>query len=362
VLAWRRRRRRAPAPQGGAAGRVRVALSAVLAGDRAAAERALAEAARLDSGDVDVYLALASLYRARGEIGRAIQIHQNLLLRDDLPEPLRRECRESLAQDFRAGGFLARASAAFEEILESEPRNLRALAELERIRVETGDFEGALRARRRIGSADPRTPRVLAHLLVGLGRAHERDGQPRAAARCYRKAIARDAGCAEAYLALADQRVAAGKPRQAIDLLRRALPLHRALGPLVWPKLFACHQTGGDLAGFERLARARLAEDAEDAEASLWLARALARTHRLEEALAALRLLLDRHPGYLPAHAELGRALLGEQRQLEALKVFEELLERLPGERPRLRCRACGTEDDRLHFRCPQCGEWDGYA
>jgi lipopolysaccharide biosynthesis regulator YciM len=357
---WLRLRRRTPAPEGGAA-RVRAALSAVLAGDRAAAERALAEAARQDSDSIDIYLALASLYRARGEIGRAIQIHQNLLLRDDLPARLRRECRESLAEDFRAGGFLARAAAAFEEILESDPRNLRALAELERIRVESGDFEGALRARRRIGGADPRTPRVLAHLLVGLGRVHAREGRDREAARCYRKAIARDPGCAEAYLVLADQLASAGKPRRAVDLLLRALPLHRALAPLVWPKLFEAHQAQGDLAGLERVARARLSADPADAEASVWLARVLSRTRRLEEALATLRLLLDRLPGYLPAYAELGRALLGEQRQLEALKVFEELVERLPGEGPRLRCRSCGTEDERLHFRCPQCGEWDGY-
>ncbi len=360
-MRWFRLPRRAPASEGGATARVRDALSAVLAGDRVAAERALVEAARVDSDSVDVYLALASLYRARGEIGRAIQIHQNLLLRDDLPAQLRRECRESLAQDFRAGGFLARASAAFEEILETDPRNLRALVELERIRVESGDYEGALRARRRIGGADPRTPRIQAHLFVGLGRAHSREGREREAARCYKKAIARDTGCAAAYLAFAEQLTAAGKPRRALGLLARALPLHRALGALVWPKLYEAHQALGDLAGFERVARERLAADPDACLASVWLARVLARTRRLEEALATLRELLDRQPGYLPAYAELGRALLGEQRQLEALKVFEELVERLPADPARLRCRACGTEDDRLHFRCPQCGEWDGY-
>ena len=45
----------------------------------------------------DVYLALANLYRTRGEIGRAIHIHQNVLLRQELPEALRREALESQA-------------------------------------------------------------------------------------------------------------------------------------------------------------------------------------------------------------------------------------------------------------------------
>ena len=67
---------------------MRTALHLVLAGDLPAAEAALAEAARIDSSSSDVYMALANLYRARGEVGRAIHIHQNLLLQHGLPESL----------------------------------------------------------------------------------------------------------------------------------------------------------------------------------------------------------------------------------------------------------------------------------
>ncbi len=356
---WRWRRAE-PAPAAPVAGALREALRCALVGDLAAAERALAEAARLDPSSVEPYLALASVYRARGEIGRAIQIHQNLLLRTDLAEALRREGRLQLALDFKGGGFLGRASAAFEEILESEPRNRRALLELERLRVESGDWEAALRVRRRIGSADPDTPRIQAHLWVGLGRAHAREGREAEALRCYKKALGRDRSCAEAWLALADALARAGKHRRAIGLYARALPLHPALPAEVWPRLWESHQALGDLAGFEKLARAEIerAERPGD-DTVLWLARVLVRTGRVEEGLALLRRLLDRRPDFLAAYAELGRSLLGEHRDLEALKLLEELLDRLPSERARLRCRACGTEDTRLHWRCPQCGEWD---
>ena len=64
-------RRRAPAaPERTAAAQLRSALHFVLAGDLPAAEKALAEAARVDSSSSDVYLALANLYRLRGDIGR----------------------------------------------------------------------------------------------------------------------------------------------------------------------------------------------------------------------------------------------------------------------------------------------------
>ncbi len=359
-LRFWRPRRGASEPPTSVAPALREALRCALAGDLAAAERALAEAARLDSRSVEPYLALASLYRARGEIGRAIQLHQNLLLRSDLSPALRREGRLQLALDFRSGGFLGRAAAAFEEILESEPRNAQALAELERLRVETGEWEGALRIRRRIGSADPATPRILAHLWVGLGRAHAREAREAEALRCYKKALGRDRSCAEAWLALADALARAGKTRRAIGLYARTLPLHPALPAEVWPRLWDAHQALGDLAGFEKLARAELERTSQTSDDTvLWLARALARGGHVEEGLALLRRLLDRRPDFLAAYAELGRSLLAEHRDLEALKLLEELVERLPLERARLRCRACGTEDTRLHWRCPQCGEWD---
>jgi lipopolysaccharide biosynthesis regulator YciM len=131
---------------------------------------------------------------------------------------------------------------------------------------------------------------------------------------------------------------------------------------LLYPRLSEVHAKLGDLAGFEALLRERLDAVVDDREASLWLARTLATLKRVDDALGILRRLLDRDPGCLDAHAEIGRILLGEHRDEEAKKAFEELLARLQPEPRRLACRGCGTQDTRLHFRCPQCGEWDSFA
>ncbi len=56
---------------------LRSALLAVLDRDLDAAEEMLTRALRLDSRGGDSFLVLARLYRMRGEIGRAIRIHQN---------------------------------------------------------------------------------------------------------------------------------------------------------------------------------------------------------------------------------------------------------------------------------------------
>jgi lipopolysaccharide biosynthesis regulator YciM len=363
VRDWlRRRRATTSAPERSPIGQLRSALHLVLAGDLSAAEAQLAEAARVDSSSSDVYLALANLYRLRGDIGRAIQIHQNLLLRPDIAEELRREALLGLALDFRSGGFLKRAAASFEDLLQLEPDNLQALRALERIKIESGDWEGAVQIRNRIGDRDPATHKVLAHLWTGHGRASAARGIEAEARRAFKRAVSSDPDCAEAYLALGDQRLREGSLRKASGLFRRALGLHPAIGRLVYPRLWDAHSKLGDLAELESLLRERYDREPEDHEAALWLARAIAKQSRPDQALALLRRLLDRDPGVLALHAEIGRVLLQEGRDADAKKAFEELLETLPTEPRRLACRGCGAQDAALHFRCPQCGEWDSFS
>jgi lipopolysaccharide biosynthesis regulator YciM len=334
----------------------------VLAGDLAAAEHALAQAARDDPGTVDIYLALANLLRARGDIGRAIQIHQNLLLRPELAEDVRREALLGLALDFRVGGFLQRAATSFQDLLEIDPRNLQALTELERIRVDAGAWEDAIRIRRQIGRADPRTPQVLAHLWAGHGRACLQEGRENDGRRAFRRALSQDRRCAEAYLALGDLALRQGRTKRAVGSWRRTLDLHPAIGIVLYPRLWEGMGAPRDLVGLERLLAERLENEPQDHEAAIWLARARVRLGRVDEGVAVLRQLQNRDPAFLGAPAEIGRILLREHRDGEALKAFEELLDHLPLDRTQLRCHNCGTQDTDLHWRCPQCGEWDSFV
>ncbi len=360
-MAWWFRNRKSREQDLTTAGNLRVALHRVLAGDLPGAENALAEAAKFDSSSADIYLSLANLYRARGDIGRAIQVHQNLMLRKDLAESIRNEALLGLALDFRAGGFLKRAAASFKELLEAQPHQLEALRELERIHVESGEWEDAIRVRRQIGSKDPMTSNILAHLWTGLGRGHAKEGRASDARKAFRRALGQDRGCAEAYIALGDHCFREGKARKAIQHWRRALPLHPSIGVLLYPRLWEALLSADDLPTYESLMQERLQDDGDDHEASLWLARAIVKQGRIDEGLTRLRRMLDRTPQFLPAYAEIGRILLRENRDGEAVKTFEELLDRLPVERPLLRCHSCGTEDGELHWRCPQCGSWESF-
>src|SRR5262245_35793796 len=154
MFGWLRRRRSAAARDAEAA--ARAALLAVLDRDHERAEQLLTESAELDSSGVEPYLALARFYRMRGDVGRAIRLHQGLLLRRDLDPDQRIACLADLAADFRAGGFLQRAIASYEEVLERDPEHVIALRALVRLLTDVRDHPRAIELQRRLARIEQR--------------------------------------------------------------------------------------------------------------------------------------------------------------------------------------------------------------
>src|SRR6266478_4556350 len=75
---------------------------------------------------IETHFALGSLYRRRGEVERAIRIHQNLLARKELAPAHREQALLALAQDYLRAGVLDRAEGLFQQV--SEVPRLRASA------------------------------------------------------------------------------------------------------------------------------------------------------------------------------------------------------------------------------------------
>jgi lipopolysaccharide biosynthesis regulator YciM len=314
------------------AGRVdeafRAALAGVLDDDLDAAERALAEVVREDSTQVEVYLALGRLYRRRGEVGRAIRIHQNLLLRGDLAPAHREQALRGLARDFRRGGFLQRAIAAFEELADRRPRDPEALAALARLRADLRDFDGAFAAQKKLARVQGEDGRgAEARLWLEKAEAARAEGRSDEARRCLAKCLRRDARLAEAWLRLAELEAERGKHKKALAAYRRALEGDRRLGARAWPRVEASYAALGRARDFEAELRRRLAARSDDPEARLALARTLATRGEAEAALAEVATLLEREPERLDAHAARARVLLAEGREAESAKALAELLD-----------------------------------
>lgn len=110
---------------------------------------AFVEVAKLDPETTELHFALGSLFRRRGEMERAIRVHQSLLSRADLPAADRENAQFQIAQDFLKAGMLDRAEAAFEAVRETRFA-VPAMRALIRIYESEHDWPRAIEAVRRL--------------------------------------------------------------------------------------------------------------------------------------------------------------------------------------------------------------------
>lgn len=325
---WQRAFGRGAASSEAVDGAFRAALLRLLDRDLAGAEELLAAAAREDSDDLDAYLALAALYRSRGEVGRAIRIHQNLLLRSDLPVDRKDEVLSGLAMDFQRGGFLQRAIAAFEEVLESnhtDPRALRALGELH---GDARDFKRALEMARRLAKVTGENGRQdEAALWVNSAAAAQAEGRNDDARKDLKRALRRDPDCIDAWLALGALEVERGKDKRALACWAKVPGIERRAGPRVYPQLEASYAAIGRPRDYETWLRGLIEERPGDAGARLALVRCLLARGDADEAETEARRLLEADATSLAGHAAVLQALLGKGETEAALKQVNELLQ-----------------------------------
>ena len=83
----------------------------------------LSQAARVDADALEIHLILGNVYRERGQVTRAIQVHQALLQRQKLTRLEHAYVMLCLGLDFKRGGFVDRAVEAFKEVRRLDPSN-----------------------------------------------------------------------------------------------------------------------------------------------------------------------------------------------------------------------------------------------
>src|ERR671911_3005362 len=153
----------------------------------------LTQAASTDTDVLEIQMILGNLYRQKGQVGRAINVHQSLLQRPDLTTLDHAYVLLCLGLDFRHGGFVDRALEAFQEVLVLDPRNRYALVNLQKLYEDQHQWAEALRVREQVAKIDagrrPDDQQILGFLRNEIGTAQQRAGDMTAAARTFSDAI-----------------------------------------------------------------------------------------------------------------------------------------------------------------------------
>ena len=96
---------------------------------------------RVDNTTIETHFALGNLFRKRGEVNRAIRIHQNIIARPDISSEQRDQAFYSLAKDYHHAGLLDRAEVLFRRLSEESLFQVESLYSLINIYEIEGEWE-----------------------------------------------------------------------------------------------------------------------------------------------------------------------------------------------------------------------------
>jgi lipopolysaccharide assembly protein B len=327
----------------------------------------LTHAASLDADGLEVHMILGNLYREKGQVGKAITVHQNLLQRSRLTRMEHAYVLLCLGLDYKRGGFVDRALEAFNEVLRLDPRNEYALLNLEKLHEEQHQWREAYDTRQRLtalstGNARPQNQAILAFLENEIGVEAMRRKDYAEATRRFNAAIDLDPRAVPAYLNLGDLRVADGNEKEAAAIWEKLVQVAPDRAYLAFDRLERlAHRTGAP-ERFTRLCRKLIDDNPQDWRARLALSRHLAAAGQPQEALDLLFAALVQNPHALSIHQAIWRALGQLQHPPALVNRYRDLTEHAVFYLDPHVCMRCRYRSTELLWQCPHCHDWNTFV
>ncbi len=340
---------------------------------------AFVEVAKLDPETTELHFALGSLFRRRGEMERAIRVHESLLSRADLPTKEREHAQHELAQDYLKAGMLDRAEAAF-AALKNTAFSLPALRALIRIYESEHDWPRAIEAVENLRTLVTEPVPQLVHYYCEQAQAAlmakppktEQAKQALSEAQ-HAAATAQTTGVSASFVrvAMLGAMIAASENDLLLQRQHLLSVLDKApeyAGLIAQDLLTNYTQTQEQTQGLAVL------QDHYQKFPSLDLFNVVFRAARAQEgvdkAWAFARDTLQAHPSLLGLdrllEAELAQAPAGRSPEDSPipgadLSLLRRLIQKHTHRMDRYACRNCGFQAKRYYWQCPGCNAWETY-
>ncbi len=318
----------------------------------------------LDADTVETYIVLGNLMRRRGEVERAIRLHQSLIARPNLDNQSKADALLELGRDYLKAGMFDRARHLLHGVLDTDSHQLEALHHLREIYEQEKEWEDAIQNARQIerhngGSQHNLIAQYYCELgelaLSGGGRA----GQEEAIAHA-RKALSFNSGCARAHLMLGDISNRQDDPHAAIRHYREAYQQRPAFAPRIIQRLQDAYQKLGDTDGFQRFL-----SGVHHEQHALFPALSLLKSIQSQGNGAELEDVFDSafktNPSSLVLLREYIEAITENRiaSDQQSLRKVLGVLEHYLGGRPTHECSNCQLQVHSLFWQCPSCHQWD---
>jgi lipopolysaccharide assembly protein B len=313
--------------------------------------------AELDKETFETQVALGHLFRRRGEVDRAIRLHQALVQRPGLSDAQKVQALLALGEDYMKSGLLDRAETVFSELVELDLSPL-ALKHLIGIYQAERDWakaiENALRYEQATGEP---MGKLVAHFECEQGDRLRASGDVDAARAAVARAYEADANSVRAGMLEGRIELDAGNDSGAIRAFERVARSDPDYLPEVLPSLLASYESVGDVPGARKFL-AEMCEHYRGIAPVLALTRMIEKEDGIATARAYLAKELKDRPSVRGEAALIDLSLAEASDPAATLVDLKHITDQLLVRNPSYRCTRCGFGARSHHWQCPSCKEW----
>jgi len=311
---------------------------------------------------LETHLALGGLLRRRGELEKAVVVHENILLNARLDRDVMLNVQLELAQDYLLAGLLDRAEDLLLKLTQEEghirSESMKLMLEIyEREKewhraVEMGELLA-------VGEDSEKYERAISHYYCEIAEDLLKLGPRDEARQAISDAIGHDANNARVSLVLGRLELAENRPADAIralkrikdqdpvyvaeslDLLKAAYEDNTESLQDFRQYLFECLEITPSISIVLTLAMQIRDEQGDEA-----VAKFISNYLKRNPTIRGLTQLIDLHMDNTDGIAR------------QNLAVLRSFAEALVADKPAYRCKGCGFDGKKMRWRCPSCKKW----
>jgi len=308
---------------------------------------------------VETHLALGNLFRRRGEVDRAIRIHQHLVSRPNLNDEMKAVALLELGEDYMSAGLLDRAETLFADLVAMNAHAPSALRHLIAIYQHERDWHEAIEQARRLEAMSGESQaHPIAHFYCELAEQSLQHGARQEAYGYLDQAFACKRECVRAYMLTGRMQAGEDNHAEAVDTFERAINCDVVYVPEILPLLLESYARSGQMDRAERFLRDVLTRY-HGVSPVLALANIYAQRNGKRAAIDFLTSQLRQRPSVRGMMALIDATMehtSGEVRQ--DFLILRDLTHKLLDGQAMYRCSHCGFGAKGHHWQCPSCKLW----
>lgn len=336
-------------------------LNYLLSNQQDKAMEYLLEALSVEDDTVEAHFAMANLFRRRGELDRALKVHEYLVRQPMLSDKEKQQAVFELGRDFHSAGLFDRAEKLFHKLLKSDIYGIKALTHLLQLFQSTKDWQKGIDLEKSvIRSKDKKLKHVLANFYCELANIAISEDEYIKELELLQKALELDPNSSRANLLMAQVFESSEQFNDACRCYQEIFYQDQEFFPDVIDRMHSCYQRSDHLDEFYPFIK-KVFDKTGSTSALIKYLEYVEQTTSRDKTEEYILSALSRRPTIrgFKHFVKMQLNQSSDAKTNQSLDVIKELVSAYLSLRPRYSCRNCGFNSSVHYWSCPSCHDWE---